>query len=138
MKTKTFKTKVAELRTSAKKHVKDHAVEYIMAGVAIVPTLVCLKLKKENDKLIERGERRENTAYLVGVRDGYNDIHKAYRDSDPDDKCFLDGILKNGCSRLKYVGGDSFTKRVERAKNGEKWVQPIVWVYTNTPTKDEE
>ena len=138
MKTKNIKTKVANMANSAKQHIKDHAVEYIMAGVAIVPTLVCLKLKKENDKLIERGERRENTAYMVGLRDGYNDMHKAYRSSDPDDKLFLDDILENGCSRLKYVGGDGFTKRVERAKNGEKWVQPMMWVYTNTPTKDEE
>ena len=63
MKTKNIKTKVANMANSAKQHIKDHAVDYIMAGVAIVPTLVCLKLKKENDKLIERGERRENTAY---------------------------------------------------------------------------
>ena len=138
MKTKNIKTKVANMANSAKQHIKDHAVEYIMAGVAIVPTLVCLKLKKENDKLIESRERRESTAYLVGLRDGYNDTHKAYCSSDPDDKRFLDGILENGCSRLKYVGGDSFTKRVERAKNGEEWVQPMMWVYINTPTKDEE
>lgn len=135
MKTKNIKTKVANMANSVKQHVKDHAVDYIMAGAAIVPTLVCLKLKKENDKLIESRERRENTAYLVGIRDAYNDVSTAYHC--PEDKVYLDDILENGCSSSQYVGGDSFTKRVERAKNGEGWTKPLMWVHINQPKSEE-
>ena len=135
MKTKNIKTKVANMANSVKQHVKDHAVDYIMAGVAIVPTLVCFKMKKENDKIIESRERRENTAYLVGIRDAYNDVSEAYHC--PEDKAFLDDLLENGCSSLQFVDGDSFTKRVERAKNGETWTKPLMWVDINQPKSEE-
>ena len=72
MKTKTLKTKVVNMANTTKQHIKDHAVDYTFAGVALgIQLLVVCKLSDENKKLIIDGKRRENTAYLAGLRDGY-------------------------------------------------------------------